>query len=557
MMVSIGVLTACSGSPGSGVADVSRPSAGEVACASRVDAALFASSEKLWAHHKFLDANFRIRPTASPAHQQYVIWLEARMREIPGVEISERTQERRIDRWLEREAALRAGPSQQALQTVRIGGAVPYTTPTPPGGVNGPLVYIPLGEEITAAQAQGRIVVREVGYASTPRAAFLALQWWLYDPGGELTQMTFVNDYERDWVDNVQQRIDSMVQAAEAGAAGIVLIHDFPFELIEGHYAPYTGLVWPIPALYVGVDEGEALKQFAAEGGHGHLTLLANQGPATTRHFVATLAGASEERIVITSHTDGVNALWDNGPLVMLEMARYFARFPQECQPKTLEFGFTTGHLHHTKEPGASAEDYASELDHLYDDGTVAMVLVLEHLGALNYETQLRSDGKPGREFVLTGNPEPIAWLINEPILADMALQITVEHDMQQSIALRAADLPGARVPPHHSLGGEGTAYNVHLIPTAAFIAAPWTLFNANFSPEELMDKDLLYRQTLMFTDYLHVVGGVSRDVLAGSMQVQRELRNSLCAAGLTTLPTGEIVECEGTPADPGAGDGG
>ena len=51
----------------------------------------------------------------------------------------------------------------------------------------------------------------------------------------------------------------------------------------------------------------------------------------------------SEERLVVQSHTDGMNAVWDNGPTAMIAMAEHMAALPKECRPRTIEFVFTTG----------------------------------------------------------------------------------------------------------------------------------------------------------------------------------------------------------------------
>ena len=52
------------------------------------------------------------------------------------------------------------------------------------------------------------------------------------------------------------------------------------------------------------------------------------------------------ERIVFASHTDGMNAVWDNGPTAILALAQYFASLPLECRSRTIEFAFTTAHLY-------------------------------------------------------------------------------------------------------------------------------------------------------------------------------------------------------------------
>ena len=70
-------------------------------------------------------------------------------------------------------------------------------------------------------------------------------------------------------------------------------------------------------------------------------------------------------------------------------------------------------------------------------------------------------------------------------------------------------------MPPYCSFGGEGTPYMQHLIPTVAFIAAPWTLFSSGYGLEQI-DFGLLRKQTLQFADVLLGVRGASQAKIAG-----------------------------------------
>ncbi|MGH8531047.1 MAG: hypothetical protein ACRETN_14585 [Nevskiales bacterium] len=522
------------------------PAPTEGACATQLDASRFGSADELWAHHVFLDS-LKARPTASPSHQAFVDWLDARLAEIPGLQ--RRSTEYEIQRWLERDFALAAGPAG-ALTAIWSSGSVPYSKQTSAGGVTAALVYVPVGQAISSVDVAGKIILREAATGTVPRAAFAALEWWSYDP--ELTLITGIaEDYERDFL-AYEQRITDLREAGSGDAAGLILMHGFPHEQVKGHYAPYEGELWPVPALYVGVDEGERLKQVAQAGGQARIRLSADEGPTPTRTLIATLPGVSAERIVIESHTDGTNVHEDNGPLVMLEMAKYFAAFPKHCHPKTLEFVFPTAHFHQKIFPPlrhGGAGEYARQLNRDYEDGTVAMALVLEHLGTLGYDARPRASGAPGRELVPNGTPEAMSAFVNEsPVLIATLLQSVIAHDMRGFIALRGADLPGAHIPLHRSFGGEGTPYSDHLIPTVAYITAPWPLYNPAFGLE-VLDKDLLYRQTLMFTDYVQLISPLSRLLLGGALIPQREARAALCGS-----PAGDLFICAGTPAEPAGG---
>lgn len=496
--------------------------------------------DKLADASRLLELNARMhdfgpRPTATPNHQRFVDWIEKEMRSLPGTSV--RSIPMTIPRQVERGAALAAG-TDDPLEGIPLAGPVPYSEPTTGKGVEAPLVYVPPGESFTEEDVAGRIIVRDAVPGTIPRAAFTAVTWFMYDPDLSLTKKT-ASDYEREWI--AFTRNADMEAAAEAGAAGIVFAHGFPLEQVRDQYAPYNGVFWDVPGVYVGVDEGERLKEIAASGGTARLSLKASRGPAKTETLKVTLPGLSDERIAVTSHTDGINAVWDNGPIAMLAMAEHFAALPLECRPRTLEFTFTTAHLFLSE---ASANDYAAELDAGYDEGTVALVMALEHLGAREYEPFPRPDGLPGRTLKPTGEGEMNTFFVGEtPYLAGTVSESLVANDLARSIVLRGADAPGLHIPPHHSFGGEGTAYHGHLLPTIAFVTGPWTLFNPSFGMEAV-DGDLFRTQLAVFTDLIYELDDVPREVIAGVYPVEREARSVVCDAddhgfGLAWCPEG------------------
>ncbi len=535
------LLSACGGgASGDGAAGGEPPPPpADPSCASALVPTRFASQAALWQHHVYLDS-LHARPTGSPSHAQFVDWLDSHLRAIPGVEL--RATPYTIDHWLETGASLQAGAADGALATLPVSGAVPYSRA---GSASGTLLHVPAGTAIGSVDVRGKIVLRDAATGSIPQAAFAALEWFSYDPDLRITT-GIAGNYERDFL-GYDQRMTDLREAGAGGAAGMILMHSFPRAQVAQHYAPYEGVRWPVPAVYVGADEAASLLALAQSGGRARIAVAAEEGPRTTRSLVARLQGKSNERIVIESHTDGTNVHEDNGPLVMLEMARYFASFPTECREKTLEFAFNTAHFYQQLLPPmrhGGAGQFAGELDAEYEDGTVAVVLALEHLGTFGYEAVPRADGGPGRELVKTGTTEPQAVFVSaSPVLIATTLAAVVTHDMRGTIALRGADLPGQHIPLHYSFGGEGTPYNEYLLPTVATITAPWALYNPAFGLE-VLDPELVHRNALMYTDLVHALMPLSRYLLAGEVLADRQARAALCAAG----NPGGLASCEGIP---------
>jgi hypothetical protein len=490
---------------------------------------------------------FGARPTASPAHTQFIDWLEQQMDAVDGMQMS--SVPYGIPRWDDQSIGLAAGPNDASLGALEPSGAVPLALATPAEGVTAPLLYVAAGTPLAGQPVAGKIVVRDAVPGTVPFAVFTAVEWGHYDPDLSLTtQAAQGASYERDFA-GYQQRLDDLNAAGDGGAAGLIFVHGFPRQQVQGQYAPYEGVRWKVPALYVGADEGAQLKTLAGSAGSARITLQASDVGATTRMLVATLPGASPDRIVITSHTDGINPVWDNGPIAMLALARHFAALPIECRPRTLQFVFTTGHIFQrllgTHDRGGSAELEAKELDQDYEHGSVAMVFALEHLGAKEYAAVPRIDGGPGRVLAPTGKSEVNTIFAGEsPALVTEIFHAVAERNLARTYVLRGSDAPAPHVPIHNSFGGEGTAYQQHLIPTIAFVTGPWTLYNPAFGLEAI-DFDLMRTQTLVFADMLHDLGGQPAAVLGGGYPAQRAARTQLCASALATMG---FVRCDGDP---------
>jgi hypothetical protein len=505
-------------------------------CPDSADPASFEDTATLLRENRVM-ADLGRRPTGSAQQLRFIAWLEDRLRAIAGVQVGDVPYA--VDRWVERSARLTAGG-----QRVAISGAVPYAKA---GTGTGPLAYVPPGTALGGQDLKGKVVVRDAVPGVVPNAAFRAVEWFEWDPDGTLLTDAGGN-YERDFA-GYNQRLTDLDDAAKGGAAALVFVHGFPRAQVRGQYAPYEGIHWKVPAIYVGADEGARLEQLAKTAAPASVTIDAQDVDSPTRTIVATLPGVSDERMVVESHTDGMNAIWDNGPIAILALARHFAALPRECRPRTLQFVFTTGHLYQhlmgTTDRGGGAEQEAKQLDAEYDKGSIAMVYALEHLGAKEYAAVPRTDGAPGRVLKPTGRSELNTLFAGEsPVLVHALEEQVVKHDLRRTFVLRGSDAPAAKIPPHNSFGGEGTEYQQHLIPTIALVTGPWTLYNPAFGMEAI-DGELMRRQTLIFADLIHELGSQPAAALGGGYLGERAARSLVCSSAFATLG---LARCAGDP---------
>jgi hypothetical protein len=501
-------------------------------CPSVANPAKLAGLATLRGWNRALD-NFGVRTTGSRNHVRYVDWLERQLNGIRGVEVDSINY--RFHRWQARSASLQVTLGGQQL-TLQPAGPVPYSKPQSAGGPTAPLVYLPSDTDITAANSAGKLVVRDLVGGELQNSLFQFVAWSIFDPRGTFDPNGI---YKRDWLNG--QPVLDMEAAGEAGAAGVLFVHEFPRSVIRGHYRPYEGIHWKVPALHLGVDEGVQLKQAIAAGtaGAGRIAIDAQTTRnAPTRTLVAELDGPGKRRVVVETHSDGVNALWDNGSVPILAIAKYFAKLPRHCRPGPMEFVLTTAHLYQRLDGhshGAGDELYARVLDKAYDRGTVGLVLALEHLGAYQWDAVPRAGGRPGYDLRRTSQSEPSTTFVTEsPFLVSTLERAIKRRDVERSLLLKGTSLPdNSHVPPYCSFGGEGTPYMRHLIPTVGFIAAPWTLFDAGYGLEQI-HFGLLRRQTLQFTDFLLALRGVSQKRIAGEYTRYRKERK----AGKATCAT-------------------
>ncbi|MEA2421072.1 MAG: hypothetical protein QOF55_171 [Thermoleophilaceae bacterium] len=508
---------------------------GASTCPTVPDPAKLPSAAQLKQMNSYV-AKLGVRPTGSTAHAKYIAWIRKQLGTIPGIQTSDLSFG--INRWSASRARLELRSGKRTTR-LAVADAIPNAKPTGKRGVRAPLAVVPAGTPIDTANASGKIVVRDAPAGSVQQALFLlpVVSWTTYDPNHTIDPSA---NFKGDFIAYLD-RIADLKNAAAAGAKGILFVKPLPRRQIVGHYEPYEGLPWGVPGMFVGADQGKRITDAIAAGHHpsARIVLRAKFKRMKTPSVLATLPGASPQRLVIDSHTDGTNAAEDNGPVAMVAMARYFAALPAACRPRTLEFAFSTAHFYQrvagpdTRDGGA--EQLAQQLDRDYDKGTVSSVVVLEHLGAIDYEEVARPNGLPGVRLAPNGlRAIQFIGVTPSPPLVDAVNGVVQRYDMQRTILLQGSDAPGNTVPQHCSFGGEGTPYEKHLLPTVGVIAAPQSLYDPAFGLEGI-DFGVMHSEVLGFTELIGQMAAMSQTEVSGQVDVERAQR----ANGAAGCPSG------------------
>lgn len=494
----------------------------EAPCEPVIDESVFASADEL----RDLVAELNrhgLRSPGSEAHEATMDWLEEELAKVPGMEVATETYP--MQRWQPTPEAEGGGRDLAAAGGLRLGdqevpvaGAVPFTVPTDEAGATAPMVYVEPETEITPDLAAGKIVVTPVAPVSIPYAVFPAI-------GHHLTEdLPAEGDYDRPYLRDTD---GVLTDAGLAGAVGVVFLWEVPTDQLLGYWQPHSGTRHHVSGVFVGSDEADAVEQAARAGDEATVVVRAEWDETEARNIIATLPGASDERIVVNTHTDGVTWVQENGAAGALALARYLGALPDGCRQKSVQFALTANHLGYEAD---GTFPYGQQLDADYDEGTVAFVVAMEHLGAK--EVLPGDDGR----LALTGETDLFAWVApqeSEP-LVEASIDAVMRRKVARTAILKGVEAPVEdRLPQYCSQGGLGSNFNGLLIPSIGAISGPWTLWTDAFG-EDAIDPEHLRDQVLALGDVIRTLDDVPRDEIAGDYLRLREAR----AEGGTTCDT-------------------
>ncbi|MBS0361388.1 MAG: hypothetical protein JSR98_08405 [Proteobacteria bacterium] len=427
------------------------------------------SAEQLWSWQKQLAA-WAPCLTGSASHNIWVDWLEGRLASA-GVRPQRQTfhfpywQPHSYGLWLDGEA-------------IHATGYRPYSGPTGPEGVTAEMVYAGHAPDLDLKDAAGKIVVLHVARTGEPTGgAPTALFSGITVPDQKLLE--------------------------RAGAKAVVYIwNGFSDANAQWQMEPFFGGPTRVPALWVGQASGERLRAAAVRGAKLKLVLHATVHPDTPSDTVwGVLPGAGDEVVVVNTHTDGCNAMEENGGLAVTSLAWALSRIPQAERKKTYVFLMTTGHFSQGFINGADAWQKANpELM-----ARAVACVTCEHLGAREWRDVsgvYKDTGRfaLGRAFVWT---KPLGKLFNEAVAATGASQ------------MEAAD-PADN--PTHWFPGEGSPFWRAGVPTVGYIPLPEYLMAQppHGGEIEKLDRARLHQEIVVFARTLERIDGMSRAEIRG-----------------------------------------
>jgi hypothetical protein len=260
---------------------------------------------------------------------------------------------------------------------------------TPDQGLTAPLAYVGVGRrrDFARIDPEGKILVADVPFPYLPTGALMKLfaAYHLSDPARSISLRSGqrLNFVRRNFMggDDAESAPETDVywQAVRRGAKGVCLIlRDQPGNS-NSHYGPYDAIPKPIPGLWIGSRDGDALRRQALQGKPATLTLEGSQAPGVMHNVWGVLPGSSDAVILVTSHHDSPfqGAVEDGAGIAqVLAQARAWSRIPRQERPKTLVFVAAAGHFHGAAGGFAFAREHRDIMDR------ARVLITLEHLGA-------------------------------------------------------------------------------------------------------------------------------------------------------------------------------
>jgi hypothetical protein len=293
------------------------------------------------------------------------------------------------------------------------------------------------------------------------------------------------------------QPFEDLAGYKKAGAAGVIIGWS---NLSDGQA---TGQNWPfgrplqdIPALLVGRDTGAKLRQMASAGATATITLEADVFQnAGTDALVGTLPGATDEVVIVNTHTDGPNVIQENAGIVLVALARYFAKVPKGSRRRTLVFSQNTGHDVGAYVPGTQGGFIERHPDVVKK--AVASVAI-EHLGCREWR-----DDEAHSRYTATGHDELTYAMTNHQALAKLELE-AVRGTAERRIAVVKPTAKGRYLGVGGGLARTG-------LPTLGYYASP-TYLNLE-APDgciSKLSKTLFYGQVISLAKLLLKIDAVS-----------------------------------------------
>jgi hypothetical protein len=222
-------------------------------------------------------------------------------------------------------------------------------------------------------------------------------------------------------------------------AAGGIVVFNMGYDRLSGLYSFPVLPQYNAPNLYLDRVSGAKVLKDAKAGKQATIKLLAKVEPTETYQLIGYLPGRNygtpqDEKVLLTSHTDGPAVLQDNGAFGLLGIVGYFSHIPQSERPRTLMLYLDNRHYMPGMEKAFAKQDYF-EKNPAAKKSIVALVAT-EHLGQIEFR-------EVGDKYEPTGKLEPsFLWSRNNQMLIDKAIKAVQDNNWSR-VMIQCVERPG------------------------------------------------------------------------------------------------------------------
>ena len=373
---------------------------------------------------------------------------------------------------------------QPSVTSLTIEGAlrvpcfpVPYTAWTSAAGLEAPLAFLAQGalDDFQSVPVKGRVAVIEMRFGEITGSGLKASSLFVRDRHQSIPDGTL---HVANWL---IRNFDAYYEAQKRGAIAVVgLLMDSPTNGSE-FYVPYDGHLKGVPAVWVGREHAQQVREAARRGQFVRLVSTGNNRVVNSHNVVATIPGAGggesdlNENIILTCHHDApfASAVEDaSGLTVLLSLAKKFASTEKQLK-RDLVFVASSGHFH----GGIGNRIFVEK----HSEGLLQYSVAA--FGVEHIAEEVEGDGSG--DYNLTGRPEVRALFFDGS--RKFARVLEEEADWDQLDRLICADA--------YSFGPEPPCDSAPFftagIPSACHISGPLYLFDPRDTVDKVRVKDL------------------------------------------------------------------
>ncbi|KAK6379370.1 uncharacterized protein PV06_02337 [Exophiala oligosperma] len=422
-------------------------------------------------------ADLKSRVTGTPSHNKLIDHIEAELGLLGLKVYTDTLNFTYIDQPLTPPSLSVGG------QDVEISSYAPYSGETNDTGVTGTLIDL-IGPTIEPnwTKAAGNIAVLNI--TNTPANFSTMLTVWPGQPQWPIG--TGVASLSAD------ASVANLTEAANAGVKGVIYVwEEMSAGNAQGQYVPFKRLYQGCPTVFVAADAAKTVLDATKAKKQAHLTLSGELIPKHPTRTIWTVVEGTKypnESVIINTHTDGVNAVEENGHIALLTKAKDLVANPPE---RTTVLVFITGHMHQPafSTKGRATTRWMDDNPKYWKGGEGQMKAIastcVEHLGAIDWVEDLAT-GK----YYTTGNQTAELLYANTPEVLNITKQnwhgaypnfLRVNDPIPKGVQTGEGEpLTDERIP------------NMSIITTPLYLLAEWP---EDFDERQLVDIAAMSRQ--------------------------------------------------------------